>query len=100
MNTPKHPDLGVALEHSRSGLRDNHRRSLARLLFFVTGSALVVFAVLQFFNGFPWVSAIELLASRSEEHTSELQSRPHVVCRLLLEKKNYVGFMVWSNFTA
>src|SRR5690554_7112492 len=27
------------------------------------------------------------LISRSEEHTSELQSRPHLVCRLLLEKK-------------
>src|SRR5271157_5344790 len=26
-------------------------------------------------------------AMRSEEHTSELQSRPHLVCRLLLEKK-------------
>src|SRR3989442_9566752 len=26
-------------------------------------------------------------APRSEEHTSELQSRPHLVCRLLLEKK-------------
>src|SRR5690625_6606306 len=26
--------------------------------------------------------------SRSEEHTSELQSRGHLVCRLLLEKKN------------
>src|SRR3989442_7249351 len=25
---------------------------------------------------------------RSEEHTSELQSRPHLVCRLLLAKKN------------
>src|SRR2546422_5541174 len=31
----------------------------------------------------------ELLANiRSEEHTSELQSRLHLVCRLLLEKKN------------
>src|SRR3989442_8472867 len=30
-------------------------------------------------------SAIPLY--RSEEHTSELQSRPHLVCRLLLEKK-------------
>src|SRR3989442_5786632 len=28
------------------------------------------------------------IADRSEEHTSELQSRPHLVCRLLLEKKN------------
>src|SRR5690625_6492036 len=27
-------------------------------------------------------------AVRSEEHTSELQSRGHLVCRLLLEKKN------------
>src|SRR5690554_7778575 len=27
------------------------------------------------------------LGVRSEEHTSELQSRPHLVCRLLLEKK-------------
>src|SRR5690554_494051 len=28
-----------------------------------------------------------LIMARSEEHTSELQSRPHLVCRLLLEKK-------------
>src|SRR3989442_1149297 len=28
---------------------------------------------------------------RSEEHTSELQSRPHLVCRLLLEKKKNIG---------
>src|SRR5690554_7592310 len=32
--------------------------------------------------------AVEPFGSRSEEHTSELQSRPHLVCRLLLEKKN------------
>src|SRR2546422_5984047 len=35
---------------------------------------------------------------RSEEHTSELQSRLHIVCRLLLEKKknvtHYVRYMV------
>src|SRR3989442_5316910 len=29
------------------------------------------------------------LNRRSEEHTSELQSRPHLVCRLLLEKKKH-----------
>src|SRR5690625_5924738 len=29
-----------------------------------------------------------LIKFRSEEHTSELQSRGHLVCRLLLEKKN------------
>src|SRR5690625_6601687 len=30
-------------------------------------------------------------AARSEEHTSELQSRGHLVCRLLLEKKKTTG---------
>src|SRR5690554_7299930 len=30
---------------------------------------------------------VEFTGARSEEHTSELQSRPHLVCRLLLEKK-------------
>src|SRR5690554_7753472 len=33
------------------------------------------------------VKPIIRAGGRSEEHTSELQSRPHLVCRLLLEKK-------------
>src|SRR5690554_7484888 len=33
------------------------------------------------------ISSATLSILRSEEHTSELQSRPHLVCRLLLEKK-------------
>src|SRR5688572_31693470 len=43
----------------------------------------------------PWRSATEATSSaqstlptRSEEHTSELQSQSNLVCRLLLEKKN------------
>src|SRR2546429_6079381 len=35
------------------------------------------------------VSVAELTAVRSEEHTSELQSRLHLACRLLLEKKKH-----------
>src|SRR2546422_3588178 len=35
-------------------------------------------------------------AFRSEEHTSELQSRLHLVCRLLLEKK--MQLLVWVIF--
>src|SRR5690349_22710721 len=35
------------------------------------------------YNSLPW-------GSRSEEHTSELQSRRDLVCRLLLEKKNHL----------
>src|SRR3712207_7510890 len=32
---------------------------------------------------------------RSEEHTSELQSRQYLVCRLLLEKKKYFIFLLF-----
>src|SRR5690554_7331404 len=39
-------------------------------------------AAVKFLDGF-----IPTTDIRSEEHTSELQSRPHLVCRLLLEKK-------------
>src|SRR5437899_11717107 len=38
------------------------------------------------------------IEARSEEHTSELQSLRHLVCRLLLEKKN-VGYLDCSNMT-
>src|SRR3712207_7368738 len=40
-------------------------------------------AVLAFTHGHP-------LALRSEEHTSELQSRQYLVCRLLLEKNTHL----------
>src|SRR2546422_8468372 len=35
--------------------------------------------------------AVLFMLTRSEEHTSELQSRLHLVCRLLLEKKKSSG---------
>src|SRR5256884_6740993 len=56
----------------------------------------------RFASRLTWVAAVVLLASttwfyesvlrapRSEEHTSELQSRLHLVCRLLLEKKKNI----------
>src|SRR5439155_20413956 len=34
-----------------------------------------------------WYMQLDVNQARSEEHTSELQSRGHLVCRLLLEKK-------------
>src|SRR5215467_16247651 len=36
----------------------------------------------------PWTTSPSTWRSRSEEHTSELQSPCNLVCRLLLEKKN------------
>src|SRR2546422_5389141 len=46
----------------------------------------------KYFVGMPTPAAAGVIAAlvhgfRSEEHTSELQSRLHLVCRLLLEKK-------------
>src|SRR2546430_12448073 len=40
----------------------------------------------------PWLAPIRL--SRSEEHTSELQSQSNLVCRLLLEKKKKCAVIV------
>src|SRR3712207_8712523 len=48
------------------------------------GLALMCFATL-----FP----LGILQLRSEEHTSELQSRQYLVCRLLLEKKNHPSYL-------
>src|SRR5690554_7024750 len=48
----------------------------------IEGILLVSFIVFIFL--FNWRT------TRSEEHTSELQSRPHLVCRLLLEKKKII----------
>src|SRR3712207_7406064 len=37
-----------------------------------------------------WLDGGSLVVARSEEHTSELQSRQYLVCRLLLEKKKKI----------
>src|SRR3989449_11203132 len=57
----------------------------------VAVSAAAVFAVLslgpRLYGIAAYAEHFVLLPARSEEHTSELQSRLHLVCRLLLEKK-------------
>src|SRR2546429_6518459 len=73
------PDISPLPLHAplpTAGRRSDTRRSkLNRLLAHVLpGGLLLLGAVVAF--------------GRSEEHTSELQSRLHLVCRLLLEKKN------------
>src|SRR4030042_322243 len=45
----------------------------------------------RFVNGDYWV--VGPVVIRSEEHTSELQSRLHLVCRLLFEKTNHFFFL-------
>src|SRR5258707_5787619 len=44
------------------------------------------------------VPAAFFLAVRSEEHTSELQSRQYLVCRLLLEKKKTQSLAVLTHY--
>src|SRR5439155_16908760 len=53
------------------------------------GQAEIVERAVDFLNGCSFFQQKYRLAHvrRSEEHTSELQSRGHLVCRLLLEKK-------------
>src|SRR3712207_7301967 len=43
-------------------------------------------------NGFSAICNLPLPKGRSEEHTSELQSRQYLVCRLLLEKKKKTNY--------
>src|SRR3989442_7419641 len=60
--------------------------SLLRLLF-PTTMISDIFAPCSWELAGGQANRIVTIESRSEEHTSELQSRPHLVCRLLLEKK-------------
>src|SRR3989442_11865636 len=66
-------------------------RSILNALKNVKNKLLVaLLALVAFIVGAAPMIAYNLLCptnNRSEEHTSELQSRPHLVCRLLLEKK-------------
>src|SRR5690625_3477872 len=57
--------------------------SLLRLALF----CLFVGLVEEALKAMPTVYSARYMGDRSEEHTSELQSRGHLVCRLLLEKK-------------
>src|SRR3712207_7024094 len=64
---------------------------------FSLNSSGIGLSPISFSSCFIITSAAFLAASsgvvRSEEHTSELQSRQYLVCRLLLEKKNNFTFL-------
>src|SRR3712207_8812556 len=55
--------------------------------------SIAIHATVETMTGPPWLRkalgmTLTFIIVRSEEHTSELQSRQYLVCRLLLEKKN------------
>src|SRR3712207_7581422 len=54
----------------------------------VSGEPTTMRLAIQRVSGKVWnIRATKIVKGRSEEHTSELQSRQYLVCRLLLEKK-------------
>src|SRR3712207_9363339 len=89
------------------------KRPLQRIDFFFNDTATTDIYTLSLHDALPISPAIEIwaacsapralirsttqggdqerISSRSEEHTSELQSRQYLVCRLLLDKKKVVG---------
>src|SRR3712207_8798391 len=73
------PPRRSADEGVRELFRD-HYRPLVKLAALLLGDAALAEETVQ--------DAFVKVHLRSEEHTSELQSRQYLVCRLLLEKKN------------
>src|SRR3712207_8513055 len=76
--------LSIAIAHTpiKTGIEVLHGGKLVRI---DTGNS-------RYYEGTP--TYLEILGDqRSEEHTSELQSRQYFVCRLLLEKKNILSIM-------
>src|SRR3712207_8885867 len=69
--------------------RESGRRARPELLYGRAGRSLRLRAVRAARGGGHLVTTVSygILIVRSEEHTSELQSRQYLVCRLLLEKK-------------
>src|SRR3989442_5441247 len=61
--------------------------TLFRSIGFLIVVNIMIFVLAFFLDFFELSFIVVPLLARSEEHTSELQSRPHLVCRLLLEKK-------------
>src|SRR3712207_7251601 len=70
----------------RSGLRE------AGIVFAAIPVTLALTLATFYFYGYTLnrITLFALVFSRSEEHTSELQSRQYLVCRLLLEKKKKI----------
>src|SRR3712207_8745351 len=69
-----------------------HERMLDQPLRWKKPQSVFVNSMSDLFHKDVPVEFIRRVFDRSEEHTSELQSRQYLVCRLLLEKKNNVCY--------
>src|SRR3712207_7798719 len=68
-------------------ITDKYRISRAKLSYIVDSTAAPVIILMPISGWAAFIAATMTGILRSEEHTSELQSRQYLVCRLLLEKK-------------
>src|SRR5690625_5917029 len=101
----KNPDISAkALKESGIDIGKDIMGTMTNILFFAYVSGSIPMLILYLKNHSPLgftlsinlslefaralSGGIGIVITRSEEHTSELQSRGHLVCRLLLEKKN------------
>src|SRR3712207_7954078 len=79
----------TTLFRSRHGILENCLSAPAKCIFWSANSHCKCSLNKRFGCGFAVLSPINC-NNRSEEHTSELQSRQYLVCRLLLEKKKTI----------
>src|SRR5437870_8876259 len=73
--------------------------TLFRSLAILAGQLIAIASILNVVAGAPKWAGCMIGGVRSEEHTSELQSRGHLVCRLLLEKKKKKQKRTTMNYT-
>src|SRR4051794_41448580 len=86
-------DVGSEQTH---GLFTDDTRFLTRLRLTINGATPLLLSS----GKVEYSSGVAPLIVRSEEHTSELQSPVHLVCRLLLEKKKMTNVSLTNNFAA
>src|SRR5689334_16499284 len=84
-NTPQRVPLAPEVPGELHAMMLDMRRTFDEMVVQYSGPGRAQ-AILD--NQFYQTVASSLAGTRSEEHTSELQSQFHLVCRLLLEKKN------------
>src|SRR5690606_40603414 len=86
--TRRSSDLISARERTLLGLFRNAFTVVLSVLVFMLVLSQIGVNIAPLLAG---VGVVGLAVGRSEEHTSELQSRENLVCRLLLEKKKAAG---------